>query len=498
MSGDNDPARDHGEEQESWKDLFNSVFDMAEEVTSKISPAEIEEKLRRTLRKGPGDAKPDAAVSPTTGPGSGAERGPVTEILETAGKPGGTLCLSLRGRSLTVTLDRTVERSVTGPRDRARWRKPARFPASWPYRRVPPPPETSFWGALDPAGQQMFARLAGERTYPPRAVLMREGETADHIVVIRDGWTRVSVHDEAAERVVAHRGPGDLIGEGAALQGNVRSATVVAVGTVHALVMRTQDFAAFIGAYPEVSALIEQLIKERLTEEPGGREVEVSPLGRHDRSAAPAGPGADGAAEGKPTVVATNLLGFGRLLRGARDRQVMHAAMVEMTRSALTGLTSLTGKTEECLFEDREDGMLVLIPPSVPAPAIVERLTGTLSAALRGHNRLYNVCAQIQMRIAVDTGPVDTGSVGRLDQALTDLVLGQAGQLLEAPALVEAINSSRANLGMIVSDSIYDTAIRPYGGPVGYEPVRIQGRGRSEQAWMQMIDPAPDRLVANL
>jgi hypothetical protein len=169
-----------------------------------------------------------------------------------------------------------------------------------------------------------------------------------------------------------------------------------------------------------------------------------------------------------------------------------------MTRSALTGLTSLTGKAEECLFEDREDGMLVLIPPSVPAPAIVERLTGTLSAALRGHNRLYNVCAQIQMRIAVDTGPVDTGSVDRLDQALTDLVLGQAGQLLEAPALIEAINSSRANLGMIVSDSIYDAAIRPYGGPVGYEPVRIQGRGRSEQAWMQMIDPAPDRLVASL
>ncbi len=77
--------------------------------------------------------------------------------------------------------------------------------------------------------------------------------------------------------MVAHRGPGDLIGEGAALQGNVRSATVVAVGAVRALVMRTQDFAAFIGAYPEVSAIIEQLIKERLTEEPAGREAEVSP-----------------------------------------------------------------------------------------------------------------------------------------------------------------------------------------------------------------------------
>ncbi len=46
---------------------------------------------------------------------------------------------------------------------------------------------------------------------------------------------------------------------------------------------------------------------------------------------------------------------------------------------------------------------------------------------------------------------------------------------------------------MIVSDSIYDTAIRPYGGPVGYEPVRVAGR--PQQAWMQLIDPAPDRLA---
>lgn len=481
MSADQDPARDHGDEQESWKDLFGSVFDLAEEVTSKISPEEIEEKLRRTLRKGSGGAKPDAAVSPTAGPGSGAERGPAPASLETAGSSGGTLCLSLGGHSLTVTLDRTVARSIVGPRNWSRWRKPARFPARWPYRRVPPARTTSFWDALDPAGRQMFVRLAGERIYAPGAALMREGEMADHIVVIRAGWTMVSVHDDAGERVVAHRGPGDLIGEGAALQGNVRSATVVAVETVRALVMRTQDFAAFIGAYPQVSTLIEKLIKERLAEEPAGREADVTPARRHD-DAERVGSGPDGAAEGNSTVVATNLLGFSRLLRSAGDRRVMHAAMVEMTRSALTDVS------DECLFQNREDGMLVLIPPSVPTPTIMDGLTRTLSASLRRHNRLYNVCAQIQMRIAVDTGPVE-----RLDPAMTELVLGQAGQLLETPALAQAINRRRANLGMIVSSSIYDSAIRPYGGPVGYEPVRVEGR--PQRAWMQLIDPAPDRLA---
>jgi CRP-like cAMP-binding protein len=498
MNADQDPARDHGDAQENWKDLFGSVFDLAEEVTSRISPEEIEEKLRRTLRKGSGGAKPDAAVPSTAGPGFGAERGPATEALETAGRPGGTLCLSLGGHSLTVTLDRTVEQASASPRTWSRWRKPARFPVRRLGHRLDTRLDTrldrrvaagpgSFWNVLYPAERQMFSRLAGERRFAAGATLMREGDTADHIVVILDGRTKVSVRDGASERVVAYRGPGDLIGEGAALQGNVRSATVVAVSTVRALVMRTQDFAAFIGVHPEVSTFIEKLIHERLTEEPVGPEAETGSAYRnHDDLPEPAGPGPDGTAEEKSTVVATNVLGFGRLLRSAEDRRVMHAAMVEMTRSALTGMS------EECRFEDREDGMLVLIPPAVPAPDIMERLTGTLSAALRGHNRLYNICAQIQMRIAVDTGPLDTGPVEGSGRAMTDLVLAQAGPLLETPALARAISSSRANLGMIVSSSIYDAAIRPYGEPERYQPVHVAGR--PQQAWMQLIDPVPDRL----
>ena len=76
MNADKGPARDHGDEQENWKDLFGSVFGLAEEVASRVSPEEIEEKLRRTLRKGSGGAKSDAVVPPTAGPGFGAERGP--------------------------------------------------------------------------------------------------------------------------------------------------------------------------------------------------------------------------------------------------------------------------------------------------------------------------------------------------------------------------------------------------------------------------------------
>jgi hypothetical protein len=248
--------------------------------------------------------------------------------------------------------------------------------------------------------------------------------------------------------------------------------------------MRTQDFAAFISAHPPVRTFIETLLEERLTEEPAGSGDDLDPEtmpGRQppdDRAAAGSDPGPGRLADGKCTVVATNVLGFGGLLRSADDRYIVHTAMVDMTRSALTGIG------EQCLFEDRGDGMLVVIPPAVPMPAVMERLTGTLPAALRRHNRVYNVCAQIQMSMAVDMGPVHSR-----DRGVTGKVLDRARQLLETPALTSAISNSRANLGVIVSSSVYDTAIRPHGAPGGYRQVQVEGKGRSQRPWIHMIDP---------
>ena len=75
--------------------------------------------------------------------------------------------------------------------------------------------------------------------------------------VMLAGWTEICVRENAWERVVARRGPGHLVGERVALQISVRSATVVAIQRVDALVMRTEDFAAFISTYPAVLKIVE-------------------------------------------------------------------------------------------------------------------------------------------------------------------------------------------------------------------------------------------------
>lgn len=62
------------------------------------------------------------------------------------------------------------------------------------------------------------------------------------------------------------RGPGDLIGESGAVPGYVRSATMIALDTVQALVMRTEDYTAFIADFPGIPDLVKKQTYDRRTD----------------------------------------------------------------------------------------------------------------------------------------------------------------------------------------------------------------------------------------
>lgn len=97
---------------------------------------------------------------------------------------------------------------------------------------------------------------------------MVEGERADRVMVILGGRVKVCVDENGTERVLAVRGPGQLVGERGALQVGVRSATIIASETVRVLEARTADFAAFLSAHPRVLAARENQIDGRLVENP--------------------------------------------------------------------------------------------------------------------------------------------------------------------------------------------------------------------------------------
>jgi len=135
------------------------------------------------------------------------------------------------------------------------------------------PPAVSFWDALDPAEREALAAVAVSQMFAAAEVLMREGDLADHVMVIIEGHAEVCVDEKGWERVLAERGPGELVGERGGLQlRRIRSASVIALDAMRVLTVQTGDFHAFVNGHPKVFDIVEQQLYDRLTEAPAGHQ----------------------------------------------------------------------------------------------------------------------------------------------------------------------------------------------------------------------------------
>ena len=131
------------------------------------------------------------------------------------------------------------------------------------------PHPRSFWSSLTDVEQWELQTSAQRMGYAMGEVLCGEGEAADSVVVIQSGWTKVCVKAAGRERILAVRGAGDLIGERAVLSVRARSASVIALTPVRALVVAAEVFAAFLASHPRVATVLERQVYDRLTEERG-------------------------------------------------------------------------------------------------------------------------------------------------------------------------------------------------------------------------------------
>ena len=322
--------------------------------------------------------------------------------------------------------------------------------------------------------------MADKRIFAAGARLMREGEHGDYVAVILSGLTDVRVCENGVEQVLARRGPGQLIGERAALEMNPRSATVVALQPVQALVVRTADFATFLSTYPEVLKIVEEQIYTRL------REVPV----RHNL----AGPGrsddyANAVVAPRPplagqtcTVIRTDVAGFASARRSDEDRKIIRAALLAMTRLAMGPAWQTSW------WEDRGDGLLIIASPGVPTAQVIERLVTVLRTELARHNRIYSGPIRIRLRVAVEVGPIEEDEAGVSGKAIIN-----ASRLVDAAAFKEAVMGDGAILGMIVSLYVFETHIEPGGStldPAGYTKIPVRVKEASGSAWAQLIGPA--------
>ena len=347
-----------------------------------------------------------------------------------------------------------------------------------------------FWDALEPVEREALRSVASWRTFAAGARIMEEGERADHVMVILGGRVEIRVDENGSERVVAVRDLGQLVGERAALKVGVRSATVVALEMVWALVVQTKDFAAFISSHPRVLEIVQHQQYQRCTgyeqgDNTDGATAAGQPVHNHS----------DGYSRKHRktlngencTVFLTDVVDFGARIRTDNDRLLIREALFRMTQRAMQGFP-------EAQSEDRGDGFLTVVPPNASTARVLDELLRELPAALELHNSTEGEPTGFKLRLAMNVGPV----VSHMDGVSGEAII-VAARLVEAPDFKQALARSTASLGVIASPFVYETVVR-HGSDsrevASYTQVTVEVKETITMAWMKLFaEPEPSTAV---
>jgi CRP-like cAMP-binding protein len=123
----------------------------------------------------------------------------------------------------------------------------------------------TFLAALDPAEIAELEAAGTRRRVRAGVALLHEGDDAGVVIVLLGGRAKVTVFGAGGrEAIIAVRGPGDLLGELAALDDRPRSATITTLEPVEALFIPRSAFTALLERRPRITMTVLRLVADRL------------------------------------------------------------------------------------------------------------------------------------------------------------------------------------------------------------------------------------------
>ncbi|MER2604978.1 MAG: Crp/Fnr family transcriptional regulator [Siculibacillus sp.] len=122
-----------------------------------------------------------------------------------------------------------------------------------------------FFEGIPMEPMKLLAFSADPRDFADKARIFSSGDVADGGYVILDG--RIDLVDErkTPPKVVERLGAGVLLGETALIVETRRPVSAIAVGSCRVLGIRRALFRRMLEGYPEVAALLQARIADRLT-----------------------------------------------------------------------------------------------------------------------------------------------------------------------------------------------------------------------------------------
>jgi CRP/FNR family cyclic AMP-dependent transcriptional regulator len=121
-----------------------------------------------------------------------------------------------------------------------------------------------FLGALSVEEADAVRAASVRRAYGANVTLLHQADEAGPVVVLLGGRAKVYVADGGRETIIGVVGPGELIGELAAIEDAPRSTTVTTLDPVDALVLPRSDFTALLERHPRIALAVLRTVAHRL------------------------------------------------------------------------------------------------------------------------------------------------------------------------------------------------------------------------------------------
>ncbi len=125
----------------------------------------------------------------------------------------------------------------------------------------------SFLRQLGPDDAGALVVASRRRRYDRSDTILHAGAPGDAVAVVLSGRVQLIGYGAGEREVLlAIRGPGELLGEMAALGGGRRTATVVALEPVEAVFMTGAEFRAYLRDHPDAALVLIRMLVQRLAE----------------------------------------------------------------------------------------------------------------------------------------------------------------------------------------------------------------------------------------
>ncbi|MEV4142755.1 tetratricopeptide repeat protein [Amycolatopsis sp. NPDC049691] len=180
------------------------------------------------------------------------------------------------------------------------------------------------------------------------------------------------------------------------------------------------------------------------------------------------------------TILVVDVERYGSPVRSDSDRVAIRAGLYRALEDAFAKAAL---RWDDCDRLNSGDGVLVVVPPTVPKSAFVELLPGNLIAGLRRHNQRSGSTRQIRLRMALHAGEVRYDEHGVVGTAVN-----HAFRLIESHAFGSMFARSDGELGLVVSAWFFDNVVRhsDLGVPDAYRPLYAAVKETETTAWVRL------------